>query len=129
MQRLQGPRLKSIRHLIRSSDHRLKYSFLSRKSNRKVLINMGARFPPCMHAIPGITTITQPIWPCLNNTANPSTDGPQCTLSDICGFGGFHGQPPDQVHFPFDRAELTCSGFESSFLSFYMLDSSISFST
>jgi hypothetical protein len=58
---------------------------------------MGARFPPCMHTIPGITTITQDIWPCLNNTENPSSLGPLCSLSDICGFGGFHGQPPDQV--------------------------------
>ena len=65
--------------------------------NSKVLINMGARFPPCMHAIPGITDLTVNIWPCLNNTANPSTNGPMCSLSDICGFGGLHGQPPDQV--------------------------------
>jgi hypothetical protein len=58
---------------------------------------MGARFDACMHAIPGITDITTNIWPCLNNTANPSTDGPLCSLSEICGFGGFHGQTPDQV--------------------------------
>lgn len=58
---------------------------------------MGARFDPCMHAIPGITDITTNVWPCLNNTANPSTSGPLCPLSDICGFGGFpEGQAPDQ---------------------------------
>src|SRR5271155_616787 len=82
---------------------------------------MGARFPPCMHAIPGITDITTPIWPCLNNTANPTTDGPLCTLSDICGFGGFHGQPPDQVCARLQSPKLTISGSESSYQSFYMV--------
>jgi hypothetical protein len=46
-----------------------------------------------MHAIPGITDITTNIWPCLNNTSNPPTEGPQCSLSEICGFGGFTGEP------------------------------------
>ncbi|CDO73487.1 hypothetical protein BN946_scf185013.g122 [Trametes cinnabarina] len=31
---------------------------------------------------------------CLNNTANPATL--LCTLEDICGFGGFHGEAPNQ---------------------------------
>jgi len=53
---------------------------------------MGARFPPCMHAIPGITNTTDS-WPCVNST---STDQSPCTLSDLCGFGGFTGDP-DQV--------------------------------
>jgi len=54
---------------------------------------MGARFDACMHAIPGITDITSNIWPCLNNTSNPPSNGPLCSLSDICGFGGFTGTP------------------------------------
>src|SRR5271154_16920 len=87
---------------------------------------MGARFPPCMHAIPGITDITSPIWPCLNNTANPTTDGPLCTLSDICGFGGFNGQPPDQVPASLQSPKLTVSGSVSSFQSFCMAVSCIS---
>src|ERR1700736_2145291 len=62
----------------------------------QIMINMGARYVPCMHTIPGITNITTPVWPCLNNTANPPSGGPQCTLQDICGFGGFHGTTPDQ---------------------------------
>ena len=58
------------------------------------MINMGARFPACMHTIPGLTNIS---WPCLNNTSNPPSEGPQCSLSDICVFGGFNGHAPDQV--------------------------------
>src|SRR5216110_1123445 len=66
---------------------------------------MGARFPACMHAIPGITDNLQPIWPCLNNTQ--TTGGPLCTLEEICGFGGFHGKTPDQVFSFYDsRAKL-----------------------
>lgn len=55
-----------------------------------VLINMGALFVPCMHNVPGIQDYTQPIqWPCPNTTttdANSPTN--QCTLSELCGFGG-----------------------------------------
>lgn len=50
-----------------------------------VLINMGARYVPCMHNVTGIqdsnVTIT---WPCPNTT----TEAPACTLSELCGFGG-----------------------------------------
>lgn len=55
-----------------------------------VMINMGARFVPCMHNVEGIQTATEPIdWPCPNTTTtdvNSPTE--QCTLSDLCGFGG-----------------------------------------
>ena len=30
----------------------------------------------------------------LNNTANPATE--LCSLEDICAFGGFHNEVPDQ---------------------------------
>ncbi|KAF7306856.1 RHOMBOID-like protein [Mycena indigotica] len=56
------------------------------------LINIGARFPPCMKRIDDVPP-TMPIA-CLNNTANPATE--ICTIEDICGFGGFHGKDPDQ---------------------------------
>ena len=51
-----------------------------------VLINMGARYVPCMHNIKGIQGRTTPInWPCPNTT---STTDVNCTLSDLCGFSG-----------------------------------------
>ena len=55
-----------------------------------ILINMGARFVPCMHNVPQIQTSSTRIrWPCPNSTTldanSPSND---CTLSDLCGFGG-----------------------------------------
>ncbi|KAL1869712.1 hypothetical protein VTK73DRAFT_2953 [Phialemonium thermophilum] len=55
-----------------------------------VLINMGARFVPCMHNVQGVQTSPQNIsWPCPNTTSN-NVDDPsqQCTLSQLCGFGG-----------------------------------------
>ncbi|KAJ7357283.1 hypothetical protein DFH08DRAFT_912271 [Mycena albidolilacea] len=59
------------------------------------LINVGARFPPCMKLLDpslGISPTSQ--IGCLNNTANPATE--ICTIEDICGFGGFHGKDPNQ---------------------------------
>ncbi|KAI0332006.1 rhomboid-domain-containing protein [Cubamyces sp. BRFM 1775] len=56
------------------------------------LIQLGARFPPCMKNVTDFP-ITTPI-PCLNDTANPATL--LCSLEDICAFGGFHGETPDQ---------------------------------
>lgn len=53
-----------------------------------VLINMGARYQPCMHNMTGIPYEAFPIkWFCPNTTstaANSST----CSLSELCGFGG-----------------------------------------
>lgn len=60
--------------------------------SQDALINFGARFAPCMKAIPDVPVTIR--LGCLNNTANPPTE--ECTLEDICGFGGFHGKPPDQ---------------------------------
>ncbi|KAF7347901.1 RHOMBOID-like protein [Mycena venus] len=56
------------------------------------LINVGARFPPCMKLVDAVPPTEQ--IGCLNNTANPATE--ICTIEDICGFGGFHGKDPNQ---------------------------------
>ncbi|KIJ45523.1 hypothetical protein M422DRAFT_29657 [Sphaerobolus stellatus SS14] len=56
------------------------------------LIHVGARFVPCMKPIEGVPLNFA--LPCLNNTANPPTIA--CSLSDVCGFGGFKGDEPDQ---------------------------------
>ncbi|KAJ7225593.1 rhomboid-domain-containing protein [Mycena pura] len=56
------------------------------------LINVGARFPPCMKFVADVPPTTE--IGCLNNTANPATE--ICTIEDICGFGGFHGKDPNQ---------------------------------
>ncbi|KAK4171027.1 rhomboid family-domain-containing protein [Triangularia setosa] len=55
-----------------------------------VLINMGARFVPCMHNVISIQDAEEPIsWPCPWSTTNePKTPDNSCTLSDLCGFGG-----------------------------------------
>jgi membrane associated rhomboid family serine protease len=55
-----------------------------------ILINMGARFVPCMHNVQGVQSANQTIyWPCPNTTTSDSSDPSQkCTLSDLCGFGG-----------------------------------------
>lgn len=51
-----------------------------------VLINMGARFTPCMHAIPDITSSTVDLkFPCPNST---TLDTNVCSLSELCGMGG-----------------------------------------
>ncbi|KAJ6575027.1 hypothetical protein B0H19DRAFT_1208527 [Mycena capillaripes] len=56
------------------------------------LINVGARFPPCMKLVESVPPTTQ--IGCLNNTANPATE--ICSIEDICGFGGFHDKDPNQ---------------------------------
>ncbi|KAH9846838.1 rhomboid-domain-containing protein [Lenzites betulinus] len=59
------------------------------------LIQLGARFPPCMKDVPDLPVTTLvPCNPGLNNTDNPATR--LCSLEDICGFGGFHDKTPDQ---------------------------------
>lgn len=53
-----------------------------------LLINMGARYPSCMHTMPGVQNATEPIsWPCPNAT---DIKGPSvtCSLPDLCGFNG-----------------------------------------
>ncbi|KAL2167638.1 hypothetical protein VTG60DRAFT_975 [Thermothelomyces hinnuleus] len=55
-----------------------------------VLINMGARFVPCMHNVDGIQNANRTLpWPCPSSTTNdPNSPENQCTLGDLCGFGG-----------------------------------------
>ncbi|KAK5993311.1 Rhomboid-type serine protease 2 [Cladobotryum mycophilum] len=53
----------------------------------QVLINMGARYAPCMHNIKEIQgrNATDPVWfLCPNATKNTEI----CPLSQLCGFGG-----------------------------------------
>ncbi|KAJ7071108.1 hypothetical protein C8F01DRAFT_1109143 [Mycena amicta] len=56
------------------------------------LINIGARFPPCMKLVESIPPTMQ--IGCLNNTATPVNE--ICSIEDICGFGGFRGKDPNQ---------------------------------
>ncbi|KAK0635519.1 rhomboid family-domain-containing protein [Bombardia bombarda] len=55
-----------------------------------ILINMGARFVPCMHNTRGVQDSKQLInWPCPNTTTlDPTSPSQHCTLSELCGFGG-----------------------------------------
>ncbi|KAI1318665.1 rhomboid-domain-containing protein [Xylariaceae sp. FL0255] len=64
-----------------------------------VLINMGSRYVPCMKNVHGIQDYAPPAgitlespgfpFPCPNTTSNDSNDSSnQCTLSQLCGFGG-----------------------------------------
>ncbi|CAJ2661540.1 unnamed protein product [Trifolium pratense] len=51
-----------------------------------VLINMGARYTPCMHAVDGLQTRMsggEVNWPCPNTT---SIDVANCQLNNLCGF-------------------------------------------
>ncbi|CAG8579224.1 11039_t:CDS:2 [Paraglomus occultum] len=59
----------------------------------EVLILMGARFVPCMRTVPQIMNLP---FICPNQTTSGTTGGLTCKLEDVCGFGGFHDQPPDQ---------------------------------
>ncbi|KAK7059045.1 hypothetical protein VNI00_001669 [Paramarasmius palmivorus] len=57
-----------------------------------VLINDGARFPPCMKSVQGAELSTR--LPCLNSTSNPPD--PTCPLAEICGFGLETDDTPNQ---------------------------------
>jgi membrane associated rhomboid family serine protease len=53
-----------------------------------VLINMGSRYQPCMHNMPGVQNESTSIsWPCPNATATTGASV-SCSLSDLCGNGG-----------------------------------------
>ncbi|WVO18280.1 hypothetical protein L204_105992 [Cryptococcus depauperatus] len=58
----------------------------------EVLINIGARFPPCMKSVAELPPSFS--LACLNDTSNPPTTS--CTIEKICGHGGFNGEVPDQ---------------------------------
>lgn len=52
-----------------------------------VLINMGARYVPCMHSVDGIQNRASGgaiSWPCPNTTSSDVVD---CQLNNLCGFG------------------------------------------
>ncbi|KAF1849316.1 rhomboid family membrane protein-like protein [Cucurbitaria berberidis CBS 394.84] len=52
-----------------------------------VLINMGARFTPCMHNIKQVIEADVQAWPCPNTTSlDPGTL--TCSLSELCGMSG-----------------------------------------
>jgi membrane associated rhomboid family serine protease len=52
------------------------------------MINMGARYQPCMHNMPNVQNSTMQIsWPCPNATATTGASV-SCSLSELCGFGG-----------------------------------------
>lgn len=50
-----------------------------------LMINMGARYTPCMQSIEGITNDTSVNYPCPNST---NTDTNVCSLSELCGLSG-----------------------------------------
>jgi len=56
------------------------------------IIHVGARFPPCMKLVADVPLSTN--FACLNDTDNPPTQ--ICPLEEICGFGGFHNENPNQ---------------------------------
>lgn len=59
-----------------------------------VMINMGGRYPPCMHALPDIQNSTIPIsWPCPGITSLADPAQVSCTLSQLCGLGGVELPP------------------------------------
>jgi membrane associated rhomboid family serine protease len=60
--------------------------------SESALIHLGARFPPCMKVVDGVPVTTE--FACLNDTANPADQ--ICPLEDICGFGGFQNNTPNQ---------------------------------
>ncbi|CAG8495023.1 414_t:CDS:2 [Ambispora gerdemannii] len=55
----------------------------------ETLILMGARFVPCMRAVPSLENMP---FSCPNATTQNAT----CSLEDYCGFDGFHGKDPNQ---------------------------------
>lgn len=56
-----------------------------------ILINMGARYVPCMRSTPNITdSATQVLFPCPNATTTVAS----CSLSDLCGFSGVPNPRP-----------------------------------
>ena len=58
-----------------------------------VLINMGARYVPCMRATPAFRDTPEITFPCPNSTSSDvSSPMNKCTLSELCGFGDHHSR-------------------------------------
>ena len=53
-----------------------------------VLINMGARYVPCMKNVHNVSDLATPLhWPCPNSTTNDvDSSENMCQLSDLCSF-------------------------------------------
>ncbi|CAF3977283.1 unnamed protein product [Rotaria sordida] len=65
--------------------------------NPHVLINIGANFSPCMHAIDGITNnVSSTNFPCPNSATLKHTG---CTLSQLCGYNGVSSTPNQWYRF------------------------------
>jgi membrane associated rhomboid family serine protease len=62
-----------------------------------VLINMGARYTPCMRAVEGITDDPMLRFPCPNSTSFTNADG--CSLSQLCGLSGIDRSPNQWYRF------------------------------
>ncbi|THH11749.1 hypothetical protein EW146_g7942 [Bondarzewia mesenterica] len=60
--------------------------------SQSALINLGARFPPCMKDVPEVPVTTN--MACMNDTANPPDR--LCTIRELCGHGEFNGGEPNQ---------------------------------
>jgi membrane associated rhomboid family serine protease len=58
-------------------------------------INMGARYPLCMHSVQGVTGVVT-AFPCPNNTASTLTTANACTLQQLCGHGAQSNTQPKQ---------------------------------
>lgn len=64
-----------------------------------VMINMGARYQPCMHNMPNVQNASTTIsWPCPNATAVTGSSV-TCSLSELCGFNGVpNPHPHGSIH-------------------------------
>lgn len=61
-----------------------------------VLVNMGARYVPCMKIVPGLPSLETLNWPCPNTTSSdPTNQSNHCHISQLCGFKDF-GNSPNQ---------------------------------
>ncbi|KAF2654625.1 rhomboid-domain-containing protein [Lophiostoma macrostomum CBS 122681] len=66
-----------------------------------VMINFGARYPPCMHNIVGVTDNSSMPWACPNNTAstlNYTAEGASvniCSLQEACGSSSVPASPSE----------------------------------
>ncbi|KAI9733357.1 MAG: hypothetical protein M1834_003441 [Cirrosporium novae-zelandiae] len=62
-----------------------------------LLINMGARFVPCMRTLPQYGDLGSYQWPCPNTTSSDSSDSSnQCSIQELCGFSYFDSTSPNQ---------------------------------
>jgi membrane associated rhomboid family serine protease len=67
-----------------------------------ILINMGARFTPCMHDVEGVQNANETLpWPCPSSTTlDDKLPENQCTLYELCGFGAVDPTNEDGTKIP-----------------------------